>query len=358
MASSSLPIQTEALRRNAASVSVAADILRSGGVGGIPTETVYGLAADVFQPRALARVFEVKRRPFFDPLIVHIADLSWIERVVREIPPLAYKLAARFWPGPLTLVLPKHPDIPDLATSGLDTVAVRSPRHPLACELLLATGSPLAAPSANLFGRISPTTADHVWDQMAGAIDFVVDGGPCEIGLESTILQVQGDALTLLRPGGVPQEEISAAVPEVNWVTATSHTMSPAAPGMLPQHYAPLTPLRISQPTEWMALIAHQKKENPELRVGILQCLAGEVNRTVLHAIKSEFGESQLVIETLTTDGNLQTAAAGFFAALRRLDASSLHLILAEPFAESGLGRALNDRLKRAGATHASCGTH
>ncbi|MCY2968536.1 MAG: L-threonylcarbamoyladenylate synthase [Planctomycetota bacterium] len=319
-------------------ITRAAAILRAGGIGGIPTETVYGLGADAFQPQALARVFDVKGRPHFDPLIVHLADIGWIDRVAREFPANARRLAERFWPGPLTLVVPKLPTVPDLATAGLETVAVRVPDHPVAHALIEEAATPIAAPSANLFGRISPTTAQHVVDQLGDKIDFVLDGGPCRVGVESTVILVQHNRLALLRPGGLTVEEVEACLGAVDWFDPVETAASRAgmvAPGMLPQHYAPRTPLTVVPEGEATGTATRWMKEQPNLQVGIL-------------ALRTSSDAPTPYIEVLSSDGDLREAAAGFFASLRRLDALALDRIVAERFPERGLGRALNDRLTRA----------
>src|SRR5258708_7409792 len=227
-------------------IARAADILRSGGIVAFPSETVYGLGASAFDERAVARVFEVKGRPRFDPLIVHIADIDWIGRLADRFPVPARALADRFWPGPLTLVLPKTPAVPDLVTAGCPTVALRIPRHPVAQALLRAADLPIAAPSANAFGRISPTTAAHVREQLGDAVDLIVDGGPCRIGIESTVVEVTEDRVVLHRFGGTTLEEIEGLVGEVIISGPRQRLSEPAgmvAPGMLTQHYAPRTPL-------------------------------------------------------------------------------------------------------------------
>lgn len=305
----------------------AADIIRRGGLVGMPTETVYGLAANALDPQAVARIFEAKERPAFDPLIVHLPDVSWMPRVATEFPELARRLADRFWPGPLTIILPKTAAVPDLVTSGLPDVGVRIPRHPLAIELLRLSDCPVAAPSANLFGRISPTSAQHVADQLAGRVDYILDGGSCGVGVESTVVRVFPRPC-LLRPGGIGLEDLIEVMGPIEIVASTDHPgeAPQSAPGMLPQHYAPRTPLILDPPAGQIL----------SGRWGLL-CLQGP-------PASSEF----FAQEILAPDGNLQVAAANFFAALRRLDAIGLDGIIAESFPETGLGRALNDRLRRA----------
>lgn len=310
-------------------VSRAAGILKAGGLVAFATETVYGLGGNAFDLRAVARIFEVKDRPKFDPLIVHVADVAWLEKLAADIPSAARKLADRFWPGPLTLVLPKTDAVPDLVTAGLATVAIRIPDCQLALELLRATNLPIAAPSANPFGQLSPTSADHVARQLGDKIDYILDGGECSIGLESTVLALTGDTPQLLRPGGLPVEEIEASIGSVTIPGRTEPTGSEAqpSPGMLSKHYAPQTPLVID-PTP--------SPPPPGTRVGLL------ASRPV--ADSSGFA----AVEVLSQTGDLKEAAANFFGALRRLDALRLERIVAQPFPEQGLGRALNDRLNRA----------
>ncbi|MBS0201349.1 MAG: threonylcarbamoyl-AMP synthase [Planctomycetes bacterium] len=304
----------------------AAEILKGGGLVAIPTETVYGLAANALDPRAVSRIFAAKDRPFFDPLIVHLADVDWWPRVVSEFPPLARRLAERFWPGPLTLILPKSNAVPDLVTSGMPTVGIRIPDHPLTQQLLRMADIPVAAPSANPFGRLSPTTAEHVRQQLGDRIEMILDGGSCRVGIESTILQIHGDAVTLLRPGGIDLESIEALIGPVGRPSPSAQNQ-PAAPGMLDSHYAPRTKLSL------VDQIPHQA---PSASVGAL-VFTEESNLSGYAAI-----------ETLSSSVDLVEAAAGFFQALHRLDQGGLELILACPFPDQGLGRALNDRLRRA----------
>lgn len=332
-------------------VSHASDILRSGGLVAFGTETVYGLGANALDEHAVARVFEAKNRPHFDPLIVHIADRKWLDRLAEQLSPAAKLLADEFWPGPLTMVLPKKEIVPDLVTSGLPSVAIRMPSHPLALELLTLVDLPIAAPSANPFGQISPTTAQHVLDNLGDRIDLILDGGPCGVGVESTVVLMTEDRPRILRHGGVTQEQLEQIVgpvdvhcSEVNDETGNGDSSArggeigqgtpsgAVAPGMLAQHYSPTTPLALASDVS-VASVSGK-------RVGLL-CLTKSLT------VGDSFPELA-VVETLSNDGDLRTAAAGFFAALRRLDSSGLDLILAESFPEEGLGRALNDRLRRA----------
>lgn len=312
-----------------AAIAAAARCLNTGGLVALPTETVYGLGADALNPRAVARIFEVKQRPFFDPLIVHVADLDAVRALVTHVPPAAVELARRFWPGPLTLVLPKELIVPDLVTAGLPTVAIRIPAHPVAQELLRASGCPIAAPSANLFGRISPTTAEHVREQLGSLVDIILDGGPCQVGVESTVLSLVDSPPVLLRHGGVPLEDLAAVVGPVAHPMINAESGPQPAPGMLMQHYAPRTPLTIV--SEWRDIAA-----DPTAGVLAFQSF----NRA------REFGE----VEILSPTGDREEAAANLFAAMRRLDAAGLRIILAERAPDAGLGRAINDRLQRAAA--------
>jgi L-threonylcarbamoyladenylate synthase len=291
-----------------------------------PTETVYGLGADALNVRAVARVFEAKARPSFDPLIVHLPESGHLKRVA--VPDArAEVLTERFWPGPLSLVLPRQPVVPDLVTAGLETVAVRVPDHPAALALLRAAGTPVAAPSANPFGYVSPTTVEHVIDQLGEKVDLVLDGGRCRVGVESTIVSLLADTPVLLRPGGVAREELEAALGREIALGTTAER--PMAPGQLSRHYSTRTPLRI---------LSGRAGPAPQSRAGLL-------------AIRDNPRASGFeAIEVLAPDGQMATAAQNLFAALRRLDARSLDLIVAEPCREEGLGRAIMDRLRRCAA--------
>jgi len=308
----------------------AATILRQGGLVAFPTETVYGLGADAFNPLAVARIFEVKGRPLFDPLIVHISRIDEMERIACVDTPLALKLADAFWPGPLTLVIPKRDIIPDIVTAGLPTVAIRMPAHPVALQLIQLAQRPIAAPSANLFGRISPTTARHVYNQLGGRIDGILEGGPCRIGIESTIVSLADPTQPeVLRAGGVSVEQIEKVVGSVRLRRQSQGPIR--APGMLSRHYSPRTPLKILQ----------NSRDTPY----------SEGRQIGLLALQSPPDKPcYQVVEVLSEKGDLQEAAANLFAALHRLDAAGLDLILAEPVPKTGLGLAIMDRLERASA--------
>ncbi len=305
-------------------VAAAAARLREGGVVAFPTETVYGLGALAFDPVAVARIFEIKGRPSFDPLIVHVADREMLDCVVAEVPPAAARLIERFWPGPLTLVLPKRPELPGIVTAGLSTVAVRMPGHPLAQALLEAVGAPLAAPSANPFGRPSPTRAEHVTAMLGDRVDLVLDGGAAPLGLESTIVSL-GPPAALLRPGALGVEEIEAVVGRLER-SETPGVVS--APGQLEKHYSPRTPLRLIDPA---SVPVDERRGAGALAL-------------------SESFDGYATMRVLSERGDLREAASRFFDALHDLDARQLERIDAQPVGESGLGLAIMDRLRRAAA--------
>lgn len=303
----------------------AADLIRSGGLVAFPTETVYGLGADAFNPTAVARIFELKGRPRFDPLIVHIADSRQVDDLADEVPEAARRLAGRFWPGPLTIVVTKKPIVPDIVTAGLSTVAVRMPDHPLALDLIRAAGRPIAAPSANRFGRVSPTTAAHVAEQFGADAPLILDGGPCRVGVESTIVSFAGPVPVLLRPGGAPAEAIRAIVGRLN--TPASQETRVLSPGRMPKHYGPNTPLVLASPAE---------PAPSGRRAGLISLR------------KPLAGHGFDTVEVLSESGDLCEAAANLFSAMRRLDERGLDLIVAHLVPDHGLGLAINDRLRKA----------
>jgi len=303
----------------------ASEILNAGGVVSFPTETVYGLGADVFNAKAVAKIFEVKERPFFDPLIVHLYEKIQVEDLAKSITPMADILINHFWPGPLTIVTKKNSKVPDLVTSGLDTVALRIPNHPVALQLLKETKTPIAAPSANPFGYLSPTTAKHVDDQLGGKIDMIIDGGSCDVGVESTIINVDGEKGIILRLGGTSVEDIESVIGTVDIGYAAG---KPEAPGQLPFHYSPLTPVEI--------LNTGEKPDFTE--EGVVFLLEKEIDVA--------FPEERC--EILSKDGDKREIAANLFSALHRLDKRKAKKIVAEPIELNGLGKAIMDRLKKA----------
>ena len=305
----------------------AVELLRQGQVVGLPTETVYGLAGDGINPAALARIFEVKRRPLFDPLILHFADAAAAFALAEQVPTAARELAQRFWPGPLTLVLRKKGTVPDLATSGLPNVALRVPAHPVAQALLRAFGGPLAAPSANRFGRISPTNAQAVRTELGEAVPLILDGGPCAVGLESTVLFLSEHQPVLLRAGGIPLEEIEALAGPVRHATRVDDR--PQAPGQLKHHYAPRKPLRLVRD---IAEIPSQA-DTGWLAFGKPPTLASFAG----------------IVENISPAGDPREAAANFFRALRALDDDPrVCTLYAMALPARGLGLAINERLERA----------
>ncbi|MDG6218631.1 MAG: L-threonylcarbamoyladenylate synthase [Candidatus Thermoplasmatota archaeon] len=304
----------------------AANVLRNRGLVAFPTETVYGLGANAFDSYAVAKIFEVKNRPRFDPLIVHIRIHKDIKKVCSKVHKRAIPLIKKFWPGPLTILLPKSEKIPDIVTAGLPTVAVRIPSHTIAQDLLRETKFPIAAPSANPFGYLSPTTAKHVEEQLGQKVDFILDGGSCLFGIESTIIDFTSSDPTLLRPGGLPVEEIEKVVGDVKKLYRISS--KPRSPGQLQSHYAPKTPIEI--------LHSNKQRISKEKEIGLL-------------AFSSSRKHSGFdMIEVLSPSGDLREAAANLFSCLHRLDKAGLDMIYAEPVDETGLGRAIMDRLRRA----------
>jgi L-threonylcarbamoyladenylate synthase len=320
-------LTTEISAASEAELAQAASMLAEGRLVAFPTETVYGLGADATNADAIARLYQAKGRPAFNPLISHVADLAAAEKIARfDAPALA--LARAFWPGPLTLVLPKTRDcaVAELATAGLDTIAIRVPSHPVARAILDAFGKPVVAPSANISGHVSPTTAQHVESDLAGRIDLIVDGGPVEVGVESTIVGCFGEPM-LLRPGGLPSEEIERVLGRTLLRPPTdveNDSAQPLAPGMLSSHYAPRTRVRLNAtdiaPGE--ALLAF----GPPLK---------DAERTA-------------AVMNLSESGDLHEAATRLFGYLRTLDARMAQTIAVMPIPNHGLGEAINDRLRRA----------
>ncbi|MDR0377038.1 MAG: threonylcarbamoyl-AMP synthase [Spirochaetaceae bacterium] len=340
-------IRTDEYTDGAGTVRAAAEAIRAGLLVAFPTETVYGLGADCFNPAALARVFEVKGRPRFDPLIVHIAEPGGLERVAdtalldspgrRRLE----RLIRRFWPGPLTIILPKQPAVPDLATSGLPTVAVRLPAHPVARDLIRLSTGAVAAPSANLFGRLSPTRAEHVRDQLGERVDVILDGGPCTVGVESTVLDLCAGEPRVLRPGGVSREELEALIGPLAG-PASGETRGDAAParspGQLKSHYAPRTPLSVHARNEISAL---------PYEAGEARLFFDAPSRDAwLETFRPRVPEGRALV--LSEQGNLIEAAARLFELLHALDGLGASRIRAELLPDRGLGPAVNDRLMRA----------
>jgi L-threonylcarbamoyladenylate synthase len=296
-------------------------------VVGIPTETVYGLAGNALDASRVADIFRVKKRPFFDPLIVHVPSQEALDPLITDFPPILKKLADAFWPGPLTLLLPRSEKIPDLTCSGLAEAAFRIPNHPLTLQLLHATGFPLAAPSANPFGYVSPTTAQHVNDQLGQDIPYVLDGGPSSVGLESTIVGLENGRPTIFRLGGLSVDEIKAVIGEVD--VRINQSSDPRAPGMLKSHYSPLKPLLLC---DIRSSLQEFRKQSPIL--------------ILFDQLIEEYPIEKQIL--LSPNRSITEAATNLFAVLRQADKLAGEIILAEPVPASGLGIAINDRLKRA----------
>ncbi|WP_417783062.1 L-threonylcarbamoyladenylate synthase [Terasakiella pusilla] len=300
-------------------IAQAGDVLARGGLVAFPTETVYGLGADATSEEAVASIFAAKERPSFNPLIVHVPDLETARSLV-EFTPLAEKLAAAFWPGALTLVLPRKAGVKLslLVSAGLDTVAIRMPNHPIATQLLRAAQKPIAAPSANKSGQISPTQASHVAQSLPGKVDMILDGGPCAVGLESTVVDACGDRAGFLRPGGVSIEQLEAVAGPL--IYPDDAPDAPKSPGMLTSHYAPTLPMRLNAST----------RKDGEILLGFGDCEGASLN--------------------LSPTGDLEEAAANLFAMMRELDQDGYQTMAVSPIPKEGLGLAINDRLKRAAA--------
>ena len=309
-------------------VATAAALLQNDEVVAIPTETVYGLAGNALKPEVVKKIFAIKNRPLFNPLILHLSDISELDRYATEIPPAAAMLAGHFWPGPLTLLLPKKRCVPDVVTAGLPRVAVRIPSHAVALQLLRSLPFPLAAPSANPFGYISPTSAEDVRRMLQGKISYVLDGGDCAKGIESTIVGFDGNTPVIYRPGVVSAEEIKALVGAVE--THRKETPQPLSPGMLLSHYAPHTPLFLTK------------------SIADLTAASLPMGTAVL-----TFKQACLLVPTINQEvlsprGDLAEAAANLYKALHRLDGLNCQRIIAERVPDAGIGKAINDRLQKA----------
>jgi L-threonylcarbamoyladenylate synthase len=305
-------------------INKAKQLLEQGELVGIPTETVYGLGGNALNPKSVTRIFEVKKRPEFDPLIIHVSSFQKVDRYTKNIPDSARELAKVFWPGPLTLLLERKSVVPDLVTAGLPRVGIRCPDHPLTHALLDAVDFPLAAPSANPFGYVSPTTPEHVNEQLGDKISYILDGGPCRVGIESTIVGFDKDGGVIYRSGGISAEHIERVIGKVkNQLNSSSN---PKTPGQLLSHYAPAKRIIVGNVETLM-------EEATGKRVGVLT-----------------FSKNyQLPYQyVLSASGNMEEAARNFFSALRALDKLPIDVILAEFVPETGLGRAINDRLRRA----------
>lgn len=310
------------MHKTGSNIEVAAAYIREGKLVAFPTETVYGLGADALNPLAVARIFEAKERPSFDPLIVHIADIADLDRLTTGTGEMVQRLIERFWPGPLTIILPKSDLVPDIVTSGLPTVGIRMPDNDIALELIRQSGCPIAAPSANKFGRISPTKAAHVHKQLSG-VDYILDGGRTKVGIESTIIRITAKGFHILRNGIITREELEDVMPYDDAIV-TEHMV---APGMLKSHYSPLK----------VMMIAGQDMQNEidKSRAGFIS-----FSGTMEEGYKSVIRVSQ--------HNDVKEYAVHMFAAMHELEESDVDFIVAEPVPETGIGRAVMDRLRKA----------
>lgn len=323
-------------------IAQAAETLRQGGLVAFPTETVYGLGANALDAAAIDRIYRAKARPATDPIIAHIHTLDQLDTLARTVPAAVHNLAARFWPGALTLVLERHPDVPPNIAAGMATVAVRMPAHPVALALLIAAGVPVAAPSANTFTRPSATTAAHVLEDLRGRVDIVLDGGPTTIGLESTVLDLTSDPPLVLRPGGVIMEDLLTVLPDAQLAPRyLSIEERSASPGQMLRHYAPRATLTLYTGPRRAVLAAMQQATRDHLdagrRVGVL---VSDEDHAAFHGLA--------LVEALGPRDDLPAVSRRLFAGLRSLDALGVDVILASDFGQAGLGAALWDRLLRA----------
>jgi len=337
-----LAVSTEALKQ-------AAEVLCNGGLVAFPTETVYGLGADAFNPQALAKIFDVKNRPHFDPLIVHIAAIETLEDVTNlsllnaETKEKLFLLVQKFWPGPLSLILPKNDKIPGIATAGLSTVAIRFPDNECAQKLISLSTGAVAAPSANPFGAISPTKADHVRDGLGEKVDIILDGGCARIGLESTVLDITGDNIKILRPGGTPKEAIENIIGSINdntiedSVSIENTACGLTSPGLLKSHYAPKTPLTVHKQDDII---------NQPYETGVAFLFFDGFTRNAW--LKTQKPADSAIIMVLSETGQVQEAAFRLFETLHILDNEKITHIFAQLAPQHGLGEAINDRLIRA----------
>lgn len=304
-------------------ITAAAKIIRAGGVVAFPTETVYGLGADAFNPNAVEKIFELKQRPSFDPLIVHICSTTQLNLVCEETDERLFLLAEKFWPGPLTIVVNKNKNVPDIVTSGLKTVGIRYPSHPIAAELIKQANTPIAAPSANKFGRVSPTSADHVRKYFP-KLDYIIDGGKSSVGIESTIIKLNPEGFEILRHGIVTREEIEKIIP---YSAEAKVNLNIAAPGMMKSHYSP---------AKQFYILSDKILKKINLKESGLISFTGLYDSDFKRVVK------------LTENKNLRKAAVNLFSAIHTLEESDVNIIVAEPVPEEGIGIAIMDRLRKA----------
>jgi L-threonylcarbamoyladenylate synthase len=308
-------------------IAKAAQIIKNGGIVAFPTETVYGLGADVFNTKAIEKIFNIKERPLFDPLIVHISDIKQLELLVKKVDENILKLAEKFWPGPLTIVTEKNENVPDLVTANLPTVAVRMPNHRAALQLIRQAETPIAAPSANKFGMLSPTNAKHVLKQLKN-IDFIIDGGNTGVGIESTVISLNEEGFKILRPGVISQQDLSTVIPYTdNKFFIQKRGLQ--SPGLLKSHYSPKVPL---------CILGEEQVDSVNKKIGFL--IFG----------KNKEKNNGSVVENLSPAEDLKEAASNLYGALHKLEESGVDMIIAEPVPETGIGIAIMDRLRKAAA--------
>ena len=334
----------ETKRLSQQDIQTAADLLRAGGLVGIPTETVYGLGANGLDPAAVGRIFQAKGRPQDNPLILHIPGADWLERYCRDIPAAAYELARRFWPGPLTMVLRRRDNVPDQVTAGLDTVGMRCPAHPLCRAVIQAADVPVAAPSGNTSGRPSPTTAAHMLEDMDGRIDAILDGGPCSVGVESTIVDLTCTPPRLLRPGGITLEQLRAALGEVAVDPAVTRLLGagerPRAPGMKYRHYAPKDPVTLVTGA-------------PERSAAYIAAHAGPGDGVIcFEEFLPMYAGGARPVMSLGPAGDKGEQARRVFDALRAFDHTAVSAIWAQCPDSGGIGLAVTNRLNKAAGFH------
>lgn len=307
----------------AANISAASNILRSGGLVAFPTETVYGLGANAFDANAVAKIFIAKERPAFDPLIVHISDLADLERISPGRDTRVFELAKAFWPGPLTIIMAKSKNIPDIVTSGLPDVAVRMPSHNVALQLIKQTGFPIAAPSANKFGKLSPTTARHVMKQLTG-VEMIIDGGACKVGVESTVIRLENDGFRILRYGAITEKMLTAITPKSQ--LTEGFDLPQASPGLMKSHYSP----------------------DKQLFIVGEHAIPSDTSRAAYVSFKPTEKSGFKMARSLSSNGELQEAAVGLFRVLHELEEADVDFIVVETVPENGIGIAIMDRLRKA----------
>ena len=322
-------IKVKDARSTQTAIAEAAKLLRHGDIVAFPTETVYGLGADAFSENAVKKIFAAKGRPADNPLIVHIADPSDLRHVAREVKPAARKLMGIFWPGPLSIVLPKHAGLPAITTAGLDTVVVRLPKHPIARSLIKASGTLIAAPSANISGKVSPTTAEHVLEDLNGKISLIIDGGTIEYGLESTVIDCTEDTPIILRPGSITEEMLRLIIPDI---TASKETGAVRAPGMKYQHYAPEAPVILFTGEASLTAVAISSYAGKNKNCAILWHTGNFIDSPLRHRLPED----------------PEKAVPKLFAALRALDKQGPAQILVQGYDKSGIGTAIMNRLEKA----------